>query len=162
MKMAEYSVEVFYKENMADVFGLEIKKSAEELGILSVESVRVSDLYRFEGKVPMRKLKRIAEDILIDPVIQEYALYGKNPPVQGRWAVEVLYREGVTDAAGDTASAAVKDSGIISPLPVHTGKKYYFRGPLTEKEVASIAEKILSNQLIQEYAICNFTQRGKK
>lgn len=159
--MAEYTVEVFYEKDIAEVFGAEIKKSAEELGILSVESVKVADLYRFKGGLTLPVLKHIAENILIDSIVQGYAVYRNLPVKPGCRVVEVWYREGVTDNAGETTAEALKDAGIKNVMSVRTGKKYYFRGRLAEKDIATISERILSNTLIHNYSMYNFSRQAK-
>lgn len=160
--MPVYTIEVYSRENIPDVFGMGVKKSAEELGISHIEDVRVSELYRFSGSISSVHLRDISEKLLIDPVIQEYSVYDKTLEKKGFWAVEVWYRQGVTDTVAATAVSAAKDLGIKPSFSVSTGKKYYLKGRLARKDIQAISQKILSNSLIHDCRIYDFTRRKKK
>lgn len=148
-------IEVCNKAGIPDVFGQEIKKSIAETGIRGVDSVLTSEIYRFEGVLRPDELDFIAEEILVDAVSQEYFTDGTNIAVRrnGYRAIDVFYKSGVTDSTAGTVLIALNDAGIKTEYSVSTGKRYYLRGALTEKDVETVCAKVLANSLIQEYSI---------
>ncbi|HOL21606.1 MAG TPA: phosphoribosylformylglycinamidine synthase subunit PurS [bacterium] len=151
-----YLLEICNKEGIPDVFGIEIKKSIRETGIPEIESVLTSDLYHFEGDLSSEDITKIAEDVLLDGVIQEYFLGDENIKRRGLEypvVIDVFYKKGVTDAVADTVSIAIKDAGIKKDVKVSTGKRYYLKGQFNREELEKICDKVLANRLVQEYSI---------
>ncbi|MCM8771792.1 MAG: phosphoribosylformylglycinamidine synthase subunit PurS [Candidatus Omnitrophica bacterium] len=146
-------VEIFKKKEAFDVFGKEIKKNIKELGILNVEKVRVSNLYKIITDAGKKNIVKIARDLLVDNISEDFKVYRKFKKIKNFWIVEVFFKEGVTDSVGETAKKTIIESGILKKLEVKTGKKYYIKGNLKEKEVKEICEKLLANTLIQNYFI---------
>lgn len=149
--MESFVIEVINKGE--DIFGKEVEKNIKELGIFSIEKVRVSDLYKFTGNLSKEEIKKIAEDVIIDKVSNKYKIYKKRKGEKGYIIVDVWYKKGVTDTVAETTKYAVFDYGIKKKFEVLTGKKYYLKGKFTESQIKDICEKILSNTLIQDYFI---------
>jgi len=152
ISMEGFIVEVFYKKGLFDAFAEDVRKSIEELGIKSIKEVEVRHLYRIDGKIDRKILKKICEEILIDRVSQDFKFYRKSAVEEG-WTVEVWFKKGVTDTVAETAERAIKDMGIMVPLKVSTGTKYILKGDLKKEEVKNICIRILANTLIQDYFI---------
>jgi phosphoribosylformylglycinamidine synthase len=151
-----YTVEVCNKKGIPDAFGQEIRKSIRETGIPCIEEVFTADLYRLEGDISPEDIEKIAKDVLLDSVIQEYFLddmHIKGKKEEGCVVIDVFYKRGVTDAVADTVSVAIKDAGIKKEVRVSTGKRYYLKGSFTKEEIERICEKVLANRLVQEYLI---------
>jgi len=146
-------IEIFKKKNILDVFGEEIKKSINELGIFNIDEVKVSTIYKIESDTDKKKIEKIAKELLIDAVSEDFKIYRKTGKKKDYWLVEVFLKEGVTDPVGDTAKKTIIESGILKNVVVKTGKKYYIKGNLKENQVKEICEKILANTLIQNYFI---------
>jgi len=154
-------IEVRNKQGVPDVFGQDAKKSIKEMGISGIEEVLASEIYGFEGSAGDDELRSVAENILVDSVIQEYSLNGeKQSAGESRFVADVFYKKGVTDPVVDTVKTAVKDAGIKTDMSVFTGKRYYLRGSLTEEDVKAVCMKLLVNPLIQSYSIRY--EEGKK
>ena len=64
-----WRVEVYNKERAGDSG---IRKDIEDLGIKGVESVEVVQVYIIEGDVRKPEIKRIASELLTDPVTQDF------------------------------------------------------------------------------------------
>ncbi len=147
-------IEVRNKKGVPDVFGQDVRKNIKEMGISGIGEVLASEIYGFEGSSGDEELRYIAENILVDSVIQEYFLNGgKQSSGEDRFVVDVFYKKGVTDPVADTVKTAVKDAGIKTDISVSTGKRYYLKGSLTEEDVKSACMKLLANPLIQNYSI---------
>lgn len=149
-----YIIEIFKVKRNFDVFGEEIKKSIEELGIKGVKEVRVSNLYKIEGEKINRKIcEKIAEELFIDNVSEDFDVYKRKRKKKNFFEIEVYFKEGVADPVGDTAKRVIVESGILKDVSVKTGKKYYIKGKISLKEIEEICEKILVNNLIHNYFI---------
>ncbi len=146
-------IEVKLKEGMLDVLGLGIKSDIEGSGVQGVTEVKVSSLYKISGDINAEGLEEIARKVLADKVSEQFDLYRESSPPEGIEAVEVWYRQGVTDTVSETAEKAIKDAGFSIDFSVESGKKYYIKGMLAEGDLRAICEKVLSNPLIQEYKI---------
>lgn len=148
-----YTIEIYKKKNIFDVFGNEIKKSIEELGINKVKDVKVSNLYKIECKANKSKIEKIAKELFIDKISESFYVYKSKKEKEGWWIVEVYFKEGVSDPVGETAKRTIIESGILKDVDVKTGKKYYIKGNLNKKEVDEICRKILVNSLIHNYFV---------
>jgi len=151
-----YTVEVCNKKDIPDAFGQEIKNSIRETGISGIEEVFTADLYYFEGDISSEDIEKIAQDVLLDSVIQQYFLddvHIRNIKEEDYVVVDVFYKKGVTDAVAETVSVAIKDAGIKKEVRVSTGKRYYLKGVFTKEEIERICDKVLANRLVQDYSI---------
>ncbi|MCM8804735.1 MAG: phosphoribosylformylglycinamidine synthase subunit PurS [Candidatus Omnitrophica bacterium] len=152
-----YIIEIYKKKNIFDVFGQEIKRSIEELGIKKVKDVKVSNLYKIECKADKRIIEKIAKELFIDKISDGFYVYKFKKEKKNWWIVEVYLKEAVTDPVGETAKTTIIESGILNQVDVKTGKKYYIKGDLNKEEIEEISKRILINPLIHNYFI-----KGKK
>ena len=68
-----YSIEVCLKAGQPDPRGAGIARGIRDLGIHTKGiSVSVSDFYWLDGSLTPREVERIAGELLVDPVTQEY------------------------------------------------------------------------------------------
>ena len=153
--MRKYKIEIFNKENIFDGLAHNLMKDIFDLGIKSLKDLKVSYLYLIEGNLNLSRIKTICEKLLIDPVTQEYKISNSKTKVsdyKNVHIVEVWYKQGVTDAVGDTTKIGIKDLGIEGDFSVRTGMKYTLVG-VNIKEAEKIADKILANKVVQTYKI---------
>ncbi|MFN4227864.1 MAG: phosphoribosylformylglycinamidine synthase subunit PurS [Candidatus Ratteibacteria bacterium] len=150
-------VEIYKKKNLRDVFGQDIKKSIEELGISKIEEVKVSNLYKIECKADKKKIEKIAKQLLIDNISENFKIYKKTRAKKNYWIVDVFLKDGVTDPVGETTKKTIIESKILNDVEVKTGKKYYIKGKLNQSQIKNICEKILANTLIHNYFILKRT-----
>ncbi len=144
-----YRVEVAEKDGFPDPVGASLKKDMEDLGFAGrIKDVRTAQVYLLEGDLSGSDVKQIREGLLIDPLTQ---CCGAKPE-RGVKVVEVAYNPGVMDPVEDSVKKAVIDLGIPGLHTVKTAKKYLIKGALSDRDVRSIAEKILYNKVIQHIA----------
>ncbi|MCM8766538.1 MAG: phosphoribosylformylglycinamidine synthase subunit PurS [Candidatus Omnitrophica bacterium] len=146
-------IEIYKKKNIRDVFGQDIKKSIEEIGISGIEEVKVSNLYKIECKTNKKNVEKIAKELLIDKVSEDFSIYKKTRTKKDFWIIEIFLKDGVTDPVGETARNTIIESKILDQVVVKTGKKYYIKGKVNQFQIKEICEKILANTLIQNYFI---------
>ncbi|MDD3726312.1 MAG: phosphoribosylformylglycinamidine synthase subunit PurS [Candidatus Ratteibacteria bacterium] len=163
MKENKFLIEVCNKEGVPDIFGMDALKNIRETGLVGIEDIATADLYRFEGDISLEDIRKIAEDVLLDRVIQRYFIREEGTPVRKDGysiVVDVFYKKGVTDAVADTVSIAIRDAGIKADVKTSTGKRYYIKGRLTKHNIELICEKVLANRLVQDYSIRLLNEEG--
>ena len=148
-----WRVEVKDKDSVFDALGGNIHKDILGLGLTAVRRVKLAYVYTLSGEINEGAVKKIAEELLADRVSQEYrfGLAGTLPveTIPDCRIVEIAYHPGVMDPVEASTMKGISDLGISAVESVHTAKKYYLFGRLTEKEVALIIDKVLANKLIQ-------------
>jgi len=148
-----WRIEVREKEGFYDALGESVKKDIVDLGFENkVKDVKAVRVYLLEGKLEENNIKKICEDLFIDPVTQDYTYDGNIFDEKNYKVVEVAYNPGVMDPVEESAKKAIADLGIKGVKTVHTARKYLIRGNLSYKNIHSIAENILYNKVIQRIA----------
>ncbi len=149
-----HRVEVAFRPEFADAPGRSVcERIRSGLG-LPVRSVRIVDVYTLDAPLSESELRRIAEELLHDPVVQLYAV--DEPLAQGfpwDWLIEVGFKPGVTDTVGETARAAIRDL-LGKDVPTYSSKQYLLQGALTERDAHHIAVDLLANELIERFSLC--------
>ena len=156
-------IEVITKEGVRDPAGEAAKQETQEALGLSVDSVRVVDVYNVDAELSPEELDLVRTELLTDPVIQESSS-GKPLARDFTWLVEVGYRPGVTDNVGKTAAEGIADTigrPLASGEAVYTSNQYAIKGDLTRGQVESICRKLLANELIQRWSIVSHEEVAK-
>jgi len=147
-----WRVEVKDKEGVFNSVSESLKGEIKDFGFGEAEDVRIKSVFFLIGSVSKPEAERIASELLIDVVTQEYRLYrdDETPVIpEGFTALQILYKPGVMDPVEDSTLKGIKDLGITSVTAVRTAKKYLFKGAISRKALLIIAEKLLYNKLIQ-------------
>jgi phosphoribosylformylglycinamidine synthase II len=148
-----YRIEVNLKRGQPDARGAGLVKDIHDLGITSVTSARVVDIYWFEGNLSSADLDLIGSRLLSDPVTQQYKAFSAatgavKPSVAGR-QVEVAFNAGVSDPVEETIANAVRELGISGAPAIRTAKRYIINGHLSEDQLETICSRLLVNPIIQ-------------
>ena len=152
-----HRVEVRLKSHLPDPRGLGLVKDIHDLGITTVSNVRVADIYWLDTDLTPGKLDLICQNLLADPVTQEYQYFTPSTQEEGNKAgevdkqwhtVEVAYNAGVTDPVEDTVMKAVRDLGV-DIRAVKIAKQYFIEGQLDEYQLEAICSRLLVNPIIQ-------------
>jgi phosphoribosylformylglycinamidine synthase len=141
---------------MADVHGNGVLEDIKEIGINSVEAVQSAKVFLIEGDFDKSFAKRLAEELLADPVCEEYYVGRSGAPAGLAKAtlVEVHLKSGVTDPVAESVMAAMADMGTKGNH-VRTARKYILLGDVSQSQIDAIAKKILANDCIEEVIIGN-------
>ncbi len=149
-----WRIEVREKEGFYDAVGESIKREIADLGFENrIKEVNAVQVYLLEGELKEPDVKFICENLLIDPVTQEYNYKGTAFNDEEFKEVEVAYNPGVMDPVEASAKKAIADLGVKGLRAVKTAKKYLIKGSLSYKDIRSIAEEILYNKVIQHLVI---------
>ncbi len=166
----ERRIEVFTKEKFSDTLGNEIKSGIANIGITSVDEIRMVQVYLVDGDLSKEDIKRICTELLIDGLTQDYVysngLTGQEANIQTRktmfevkghednavCTIEVTRKQGVMDPVESTVIKGIKDLGL-SARAVKTAKRYIITGVLSNDQVEAIANKVLANKIIEDVFI---------
>lgn len=149
-----FRIETYTKKDYLDVEGQNVLADINQLGIHTVDAVQAIRLFLIEGDLTNEQVGRIADELLVDPVSEEFQL-GQTPGPAGlapATLIEVHLKPGVTDPVAASAQMAIADMGL-EVQSVRTARKYVILGGLTDKQKESIAQKVLANDCIEEVLI---------
>ncbi len=118
---------------------------AHALGLTSVTAIDVADIVFFESELPAVHRAEL-EAVLVHPLLQEATW---DVPAHG---IETALLPGVTDPAAAAVELAMQTVGLPS-VGVATGKHFDVLGHLSTTELASIARRLLANQVIERWAL---------
>src|SRR3989338_1788641 len=148
-----WRVEIKDKEGIFDAAGEGVKKDIEDLGIRSVASVRVVQVFLIEGLIPVSDIKKVCEELLVDNIIQDFSFCpageARLNQKSNQRIVEIAYNPGVMDPSEESVLKGIKDLGVEGAACVRTARKYILNGRLSDKELDVIVNKALANKLIQ-------------
>ncbi len=149
-----HRVEVCLKPHLPDARGLTLVRDIHDLGITTVSSVRVVDIYWLDADLPPDKLDLICRCLLADPVTQDYQFLTPSTHIKGEvnkqsHTIEVTYNAGVTDPVEDTIMKAVLDLGVGGVRAVKTAKRYLLQEQLSNEQLETICSRLLVNPIIQ-------------
>jgi phosphoribosylformylglycinamidine synthase len=129
---------------------------ARALGFKQLKLITCQDLYFIEGQLSQEECKRLALELLTDPVAQS-AQWSElpAPPSDLEPAtvmVEVALRPGVTDPVADEIIRAAHELGIGDVHRASTGFRYIIRGA-DEATAQQLAQRLLANMVIHRWAV---------
>jgi len=152
----QYRVEVIHKQDCRDPEGAGALSSAHDLGVQSLQDVRVLYVYIVDGELAQPELRLLADRLFLDAVVQQCRICG---PSQERWpwaedgevhTIEVSRKPGVMDPVQQSAMKGAADLGLGKKvLSIRTAKRYLLRGKLTRQQLERVALKALANGAIE-------------
>ncbi|MBA7613245.1 Phosphoribosylformylglycinamidine synthase subunit PurL [subsurface metagenome] len=154
--MRQWRFEVFNRSGFSDVHGRNVLEDIKELGINSVQAVQSAKVFLIEADFDKNIAERVAQELLADPVCEEYYIGRSGAPAGLAKAtlIEVHLKSGVTDPVAESVMAAVADMGVKADN-VRTARKYVLLGEITQSQTDTITKKILSNDCIEDCVIGN-------
>jgi phosphoribosylformylglycinamidine synthase len=145
-----WRVEVKQKDGVFDPLGQSIAKDITDLGVGEAAQVRVVSVFLLEGAISREEIKRIGDELLIDPIVEQYSFDLKLPLQSAdHHVVEIAYNPGVMDPVEASTLKGIRDLGIKGITAVRTAKQYHIYGKFGSKQLESITNRVLMNKLIQ-------------
>src|SRR6185503_4640297 len=97
-----WRVEINNKRGVFDGRSDDLKRAIGDLGLSTISSVGVTNVYNIEGDLSQGNIERIAAELLTDPITQDFKVSVANqaPESQSQkniHSVEIAYNPGVTD-----------------------------------------------------------------
>lgn len=150
-----WRIEICNRADIFDAIGEGIKKDIEDLGYKRVRNVKIVEVYLISGDVKETDASRIANELLVDKVTQQFSI---NSPVLDETGsavhkVEVAHNPGVMDPVEESTLKGICDMGIEGVDTVRTARKFLIQGGLTQDELNIISEKLLYNKVIQHVVV---------
>ena len=108
--MSQWRFEVFSRSGFSDVHGNGVLEDIRELGFKSVEAVQSARVFLIEADFDDAFAKRLAKELLSDPVCEEYYIGRSAAPAGLAKAtlIEIHLKSGVTDPVAENARTARK------------------------------------------------------
>jgi phosphoribosylformylglycinamidine synthase len=152
--MTVWRVEIKHKKGVFDPLADGVRKTASELGLKGLENVELILVYRLQGDLNKRDIDKIAAELLVNPVVQEYKAVqggGGYKVQEGKTVrvVEIAYNPGVMDPVENSTLKGIRDLGFEQAIAVRTAKRYVLHGNLSSRDLDVVTNKILANKLIQ-------------
>ncbi|MGM0454406.1 MAG: AIR synthase-related protein, partial [Thermodesulfobacteriota bacterium] len=150
-----HQLEIALKPDLLDAEGEGVRKKAASYFNIGVDSVRTVQLLTIDADLSADQLAAIRSEIFTNPVTQvsDY----RPLDLEFDWCIWVGYRPGVKDNAGDTAVEAIEDVlelSFAAGQSVYTSRRYCIKGgAMTRADAETIAEELLSNDIIQQVKI---------
>src|SRR5580698_6775788 len=128
-----WRVEVKQKEGVLDPIGQSIARDIIDLG-MDVSQVRVVSVFLLEGNISRDEIKRIGDELLVDPIVEQYSFDLKLPlQSSDHHVVEIAYNPGVMDPVETSTIKGIRDLGVQGVTAVRTAKQYHIYGKLDRK-----------------------------
>ncbi len=140
-----WRIDVFSKKKE---FCPKISSQIRDLGIEESTQVYSKKVYLIDADLKLQDIERIASELLIDPVIEEYSLTKgifEKPPTPNQ--ILITYNPGVCDSVALSLEKAIRDLSL-SVKKARIAKFYEFQG-LSQERIDYLAPKILFNPLIE-------------
>ena len=124
-----------------------------EAGLSGVTQVTASRLFFLEGQLNPADARRIATELLADPVSESAEVLGADDPMpttdSAGVAFEVHLRPGVMDPVAQSTLAELHAEGF-SIDAVRTARRYVLSGELSEQQVFETVGRVLANDCIEQ------------
>ena len=150
--MKQWRFEISSKQGFLDVHGKDTLEDIRQLNIDSVEDVIFERVFLIEAGFEADFARRVAVELLSDPVCQDFYLGKSDVPAGPMPAtlVEVHLKSGVTDPVAESVKSALADMGAGAVASVRTARKYVLLGSVSEAERELIARRTLANDCIED------------
>ena len=148
-----WRIEVKQRDGVLDSQGACVARDIIDLGF-DVSQVHVVSVFLLEGQISRDEIKRIGDELLIDPIVEQYS-FDLKLPLQSptHHVVEIAYNPGVMDPVEASTIKGIRDLGITGVTAIRTAKQYHLYGNLSVKELESITTRVLMNKLIQHVVL---------
>ena len=143
-----YRIEIRVKAGLLDPHAAGVSHQIAELGVEAVSAVRSARLFFLYGELSTEQAAQVAQELLIDPVVETYCI-GACEPTDGAKVIEVHLKPGVMDPVASSTEAAIVTMGF-SETSVRTGRRYELLGSVSDANRETIARRLLANGVIED------------
>jgi phosphoribosylformylglycinamidine synthase len=142
--------------NRPDPRSAALLADAQALGFGQLKLITCQDLYFIEGQLSLEECRRLALELLTDPVMQT-ANWDELPgapsdPHPATVIVEVALRPGVTDPIAAQLVRAAHELGFDGVQRAATGSRFLINGA-GEDQASELARRLLANSTIQHWTL---------
>ena len=134
-----------------DVEGRRVATDAAELGLPGPWRVAASRGFLIEGDLGPDAIRRAAESVLVDTVVETYRVrLASEAPDGSGTVVHVLPKPGVTDPEGLSAQSVLRDLGFAAEN-VRTIRTYRIDGPA--ESLSRLIQRVLANDAVEQAVV---------
>ncbi|MCL2700408.1 MAG: phosphoribosylformylglycinamidine synthase subunit PurS [Phycisphaerae bacterium] len=149
-----HRIDVRPRQAFGDPHAAGVFHQVRELGIDAATAVRSGRLFFLYGDLDATAADRVARELLIDPVVEEYSVERSEDATQGdartqAGLIEVHLKPGVMDPVAASTEQAIRDMGL-AVSSVRTGRRYEFDGAVSDAQRDAIARRLLANGVIED------------
>jgi phosphoribosylformylglycinamidine synthase len=133
----------------------EIHGQLQGAGFRLAGNVEVRELYFLQGDLHPADVDAISSSLILDPVTGRCTIrqVGAQDGVESFNRIEVTFKPGVTDSIAERLLAAAHEIGVAALRAARSGISYRFSQPLAEDTAHRLAQDVLANATVQDYAI---------
>ena len=145
-----WEVEIRPGDGEVDREGRRVLAEARALGAATIREVAAARSFLIEGELDQSAAEGAVAHLLADRVV-EHCTVRKLPASDGNGGgqlLNVLFKPGVTDNVGETATRALRELGLKVER-VATGRKYRVNADADEADVGRLSSKVLANDAIE-------------
>ncbi|HET6882380.1 MAG TPA: phosphoribosylformylglycinamidine synthase subunit PurL [Pirellulales bacterium] len=152
-----WEVDIYPAEGQPDLAGKRIAADAVEMGLGDQLQIHAGHGYLLEGKLSAAEVKRLAAELLSDPVVERTVVAPAGDarltqsPDGGATLIHVLPKPGVMDPVAQSAQAAIGDFQFTADA-VRTFRKFWVAG-LAGDKLATLCGKLLANDAIEQVIV---------
>lgn len=145
-----WRIEVQLKSGLPDGAGQAITKDIHDLNITTITHAKVVHVYLLEGNLSRQDVTHVCEQLLVDPVVEEYSFaLSPTPKHQDHHIIEVAYNPGVMDPVEMSTIKGIRDLGVFAIEAVRTAKQYHLFGKISATQLQRITDGVLMNKIVQ-------------
>lgn len=149
-----YRVEVAARESGFDADGREALQHLHNCGLTAITAVRSARVYELTGAFSKEEARHLAEELLSDPVVEDYCLNGSIfslTPGEGHW-LEVGKHAGVMEPAESSIRKGASLMGVKLD-GIRIIRRYQVLGACEAKALKDAALQGLANAVIEDVAV---------
>ena len=136
---------------LADLEGRRVAAEALERGLAGPWSINASRGFLIEGDLAEAPVRRAAETLLVDPIVERFTVRPCHHPIDAAGSVvHVLPKPGVTDPQGLSARQLLREHGFACEH-VRTIRAYRVQGPTDS--LGSLISRILANDAVEQAVV---------
>ncbi len=123
-----------------------------ESGLGGAAFAAASTVYLLEGPLSRDDAARIADEILVDPVLEHALIATRDREIEtpaGLLSIEVHPRPGVTDPTAETVLGELRAEGYAISS-VRTARRYYISGEVSIDDALGVLRRTVANDCIEQ------------
>ncbi len=156
--MSTVIISIQPKKAAFDPLATQVKAELIEAGQKPADAlVSTERLFKLDGEFTDKLVERIAETLLVDPVVETYTIETNDPKKKsakkGNLVVDVWPKPGVTDPVAHTVKKGMRDMGLTQKVTAATAKRYIFLKAKETRLIETLAKRSLANELIHDIDI---------
>ncbi len=144
-----YRIAIRPRQGLSDPHAEGVLHQIKELNIDTVAAVKAARLFVLFGELSQADAQRVANELLIDPVVEECTLSAGASQGGETGVIEVHLKPGVMDPVAASTEQAIRDMGL-QVSSVRTGRRYELEGQVTNEQLEAIARRLLANAVVED------------